>query len=53
MVYATAGYEQSVQNLAQTSLDRDMVFGDGYDTQLAAVTGSVEQGYVATLGVPV
>jgi protocatechuate 3,4-dioxygenase beta subunit len=53
IVYATAGYEQSVQNLASTSLDRDMVFGDGYDTQLATVTGSVDQGFVATLGVPV
>ena len=29
-VYATAGYEQSVTNLAQTSLDSDMVFADGY-----------------------
>ena len=34
-VYATAGYEQSVQNLAQTSLDSDMVFSDGYASQLA------------------
>ena len=34
-VYATTGYEQSVPNLAQTSLDRDMVFSDGYDAQLA------------------
>ena len=53
VVYATAGYEQSVQNLAQSSLDSDMVFGDGYDTQLATVTGSVDAGYAATLGVPV
>ena len=28
-VYATAGYEQSVQNLSQVSLDSDDVFGDG------------------------
>ena len=49
-MYATAGYEQSVQNLAQTSLDSDMVFSDGYDAQLATVTGSVDQGFVATLG---
>ncbi len=53
IVYATAGYEESVQNLARTSLDRDMVFGDGYEMQLATVTGSVDQGFVATLGVPV
>ena len=33
-VYATAGYEQSVHNLSQVSLDSDNVFGDGYDLQL-------------------
>jgi hypothetical protein len=27
-VYATDGYSQSVRNLSQTSLERDMVFGD-------------------------
>jgi protocatechuate 3,4-dioxygenase beta subunit len=52
-VYATGGYEDSVANLASTSLDSDMVFGDGYSLQLAKVTGSVEGGYVATLNVPV
>jgi protocatechuate 3,4-dioxygenase beta subunit len=41
-VYATAGYEQSVQNLAQTSLDTDMVFSDGYASQLATTSGSVD-----------
>ena len=40
-------------NLARTSLDTDMVFGDGYSLQLAKVTGSVDEGYVATLNVPV
>jgi len=50
-VYATTGYEQSVPNLAQTSLDRDMVFSDGYDAQLAAVSGSVDAGVTATLTV--
>jgi protocatechuate 3,4-dioxygenase beta subunit len=53
LVYASAGYEQSVTNLAQTSLDRDMVFSDGYSTQLATVSGSVARGMVATLDVPV
>jgi protocatechuate 3,4-dioxygenase beta subunit len=52
-VYATDGYEASVDNLARTSLDSDMVFGDGYSLQLAKVTGSVDEGYVATLNVPV
>jgi protocatechuate 3,4-dioxygenase beta subunit len=52
-VYATSGYEQSASNLAQTSLDRDMVFSDGYDDQLATVTGSVRGGMTATLTIGV
>ena len=52
-VYATEGYEQSVSNLAQVSLDSDGIFSDGYSLQMAKVTGSVEDGYVATLNVPV
>jgi protocatechuate 3,4-dioxygenase beta subunit len=52
-VYATDGYSASVRNLAETSLDSDMVFSDGYDTQLATVTGDVSGGYTATLTVPV
>ena len=53
LVYATDGYEQSVGNLAQTSLQSDMVFSDGYSLQLAKVTGDVESGMTATLNVPV
>jgi protocatechuate 3,4-dioxygenase beta subunit len=52
-VYATTGYEQSVGNLAQTSLQSDMVFSDGYDLQVAAVTGNVTDGYTVTLTVAV
>jgi protocatechuate 3,4-dioxygenase beta subunit len=52
-VYATEGYEQSVSNLAQVSLDSDGIFSDGYSLQMAKVTGSVEEGYVATLNIPV
>jgi protocatechuate 3,4-dioxygenase beta subunit len=52
-VYATSGYETSVRNLAQTSLDRDMVFSDGYSLQMATVVGTVSDGYVASLNVPV
>jgi len=53
-VYENAeGYEQSVTNVSQTSLATDNVFSDGYSLQLAKVTGSVEDGYVATLNVPV
>jgi protocatechuate 3,4-dioxygenase beta subunit len=52
-VYATAGYEQSLSNLARTSLDGDMVFSDGYDDQLAAVSGTVDGGMTAALTVGV
>jgi protocatechuate 3,4-dioxygenase beta subunit len=44
-VYATAGYEESLPNMTQTTLASDMVFGDGYDLQLPTVTGNVKQGY--------
>jgi protocatechuate 3,4-dioxygenase beta subunit len=52
-VYATAGYEQSVANLQDVTLDSDMVFSDGYALQMAKTSGSVSQGYTATLRVPV
>ncbi|MEY2848286.1 MAG: hypothetical protein RI885_951, partial [Actinomycetota bacterium] len=53
-VYATDGYEQSVRNLAQTSLAGDNVFGDdGGIHQIATMTGSVAQGYTAALTVGV
>jgi protocatechuate 3,4-dioxygenase beta subunit len=51
--YATAGYEQSVSNLAQVSLDTDMVFADGVSQQLATMAGDGESGYTATLAVPI
>jgi protocatechuate 3,4-dioxygenase beta subunit len=51
-VYATEGYEQSVSNLARLSLASDNVFGDDEGAhQLATMTGSVEDGYVARLDV--
>lgn len=52
--YATEGYEDSVANLARTSLTGDMVFrDDGAIRQLASMSGSVSRGYTAalTLGV--
>ncbi len=52
-VYATEGYEQSVSNLAAVSLDSDGIFSDGYSLQLATMTGSIDEGYVATLKVPI
>ena len=52
-VYATSGYEASVANMAQTSLETDNIFSDGYSLQLAKLTGNVSSGYTATLTVPV
>ena len=52
-VYATSGYEASVQNLSRISFATDNVFGDGYSTQLASVTGSTASGYLAKLRVGV
>jgi len=53
LVYATEGYTQSLQNMAQTSLETDNVFSDGYSLQLATVTGTVADGMTAALNVPV
>ena len=53
-VYGGAeGYDQSVTNLAQVSLDSDMVFADGHSLQLGKVTGSLDDGYTIALNVPV
>ncbi|CAN5344504.1 hypothetical protein BH11ACT7_BH11ACT7_30010 [soil metagenome] len=42
LVYGSAaGYSASVDNLAQLSLDTDMIFGDGWDAEMATVTGDL------------
>ncbi|NUR71918.1 MAG: 3,4-dioxygenase subunit beta [Hamadaea sp.] len=52
--YATAGYEQSVTNLAKVSLSTDNVFGDDSGTsQLGTVTGDATNGYKVALNVGV
>jgi protocatechuate 3,4-dioxygenase beta subunit len=50
-VYASSGYESSASNLSRSSLTSDMVFSDGVDLQLAAMSGSVASGYTARLAV--
>ncbi|GAB3069592.1 intradiol ring-cleavage dioxygenase [Intrasporangium mesophilum] len=53
-VYATAGYEQSVQNLSRVSLATDMVFrDDGGIHQLATMSGDPATGYIAALTIAV
>jgi protocatechuate 3,4-dioxygenase beta subunit len=53
-VYATDGYDQSVQNLGRVSLTTDMVFADdGGVRQLGTMSGSVADGLAVALMVPV
>lgn len=52
-VYAIAGYETSVANLARISFATDNVFRDGVDSQLATVTGDPTAGYTARLRVAI
>lgn len=49
VAYGADGYETSVSNLSRTSLDRDMVFADGVDQQLATVTGDATTGFTVAL----
>jgi hypothetical protein len=52
LVYQGAsGYSASVQNLAGMSFASDNVFSDGVATELATVTGSLAEGFIATLNV--
>ena len=53
-MYASSRYAGSAGNLARTSLTSDDVFGDDRAIhQLATVTGSVEEGFVANLTIGV
>lgn len=53
-VYATSGYEQSIANLQQVSLETDNVFGDdGGVSQIGAMGGTVDGGLTVELAVPV
>jgi len=47
--YAEKGYEKSQKNLATLTLDGDLIFSDGYKTQLLTGSGSVAKGYEASL----
>jgi protocatechuate 3,4-dioxygenase beta subunit len=52
--YSAAGYEQSLVNLGQVSLQTDNVFGDdGGVRQLGTVTGDSSSGFTVVLAAPV
>lgn len=54
VVFATTGYERSVKNAAQVTLQNDNVFGnDGGIHQIATMSGSVSAGYTAALTIGV
>lgn len=54
LVYATSGYEQSVQNMTRVSLADDGVFGeDDGERQIGTMTGTVAAGLTVDLSVPV
>lgn len=52
-VYATDGYEASVNNLAAITLDSDNVFSDGAELQTPSISGSADAGFSAQLRVTV
>ena len=47
------GYSASVQNMSQVTLSSDGVFGDGWDAELASVTGDPASGMAVALTVGV
>jgi len=52
-VYELDTYEGSADNLAEVSLDTDMVFSDGYELEMGIFTGSPSAGYKGSLAVAV
>ena len=51
--YAADGYAPSIRHLAEVSLERDVSFSDGYERQLARMSGGNESGWTAELDLPV
>ncbi|ANI91399.1 intradiol ring-cleavage dioxygenase [Dietzia timorensis] len=52
-VYALTGYTGSASNLAKITLGTDNVFSDGWDQQVASVTGDASSGYTVSIDVPI
>ena len=48
-----SGYSASVQNMSQLKLSTDNVFGDGWDAELASVTGDPASGMAVALTIGV
>lgn len=52
-VYATPGYEESPAAAAQTTLESDSVFADGYSLQMATMSGTLSAALTANLVIAV
>lgn len=52
-VYALTGYTGSASNLSKITLATDNVFSDGWDQQVAQVTGDASSGYTVSIDVPI
>ncbi|WP_419150732.1 dioxygenase [Nocardia vinacea] len=50
---ADSGYAQSISNLSRISLASDNVFGDGWDAEMATVTGTPSSGMTVSITVGV
>jgi protocatechuate 3,4-dioxygenase beta subunit len=48
-VYADSRYGSSADDMSRLSLDTDGIFRDGWTDQLATMSGSVDEGYAASL----
>ncbi len=49
VVYGESAYGRSLSNLSSLSLQRDGVFRDSWESQLATVIGDIDNGYTASL----
>ena len=52
-VYERSEYEGSAENLSQLTLETDNIFSDGYDQQLASLSGDLDAGYAFSIDVPI
>jgi protocatechuate 3,4-dioxygenase beta subunit len=50
---AVPEYSASIKNLSQITLATDNVFGDGYTSELATISGDVASGYIMKLNIGV
>lgn len=52
-VYAQDVYGNSLSNLSNISLESDGIFSDGWEQQMAAISGDATNGFIATITVPI